>query len=319
EAEKSRALLDVEPIGTAQPRRVIEEVVEHLRERERHHDEVDAGRAQAQPADHQRRRRRAGETDRQRRERIHEAGRVTEPGEQIRGEPEERCVGEADQTRVTDEQIEAHREDAADHRLAHELQPEAIARKSHREQREGPGNEQDARDHPASPRGRRSRTAAITAYTTALEKPGSSTLPNVSESPTSRAPRKAPLIEPMPPITTTTNERTSTPSPMPGYTVVSGAASIPASAASAVLALNNTEKSLRTSMPRASTISAFDAPARTRMPKRVRRITCRIAAATRIQATAVKTRYAGHSCAEPRGIRNASTVGVSTPCTSLPN
>src|SRR5207245_837685 len=141
------------------------------------------------------------------------------------------------------QRIQAHGEDGADHRFSQELQPEAIAAESHRAQGRRRGEQKEPPPHrpskagPSRPRGRQSSTAAITAYTMALAKPGRSTLPKVSARPTSSAPKKAPLIEPIPPITTTTNERMRTFSPIPGYTVVSGAASIPARPGSAVPAL----------------------------------------------------------------------------------
>ena len=48
----------------------------------------------------------------------------------------------------------------------------------------------------------------------------------------------APVIEPMPPMTTTTNEMISTWLPMPGYTDDTGAAIMPANTASATPAAN---------------------------------------------------------------------------------
>src|ERR1700686_5205018 len=48
------AIVDIEPVGAAEIGRLVEHVVEHLRERQRHHDEVNAAGAQAEPADHDR-------------------------------------------------------------------------------------------------------------------------------------------------------------------------------------------------------------------------------------------------------------------------
>ena len=62
---------------------------------------------------------------------------------------------------------------------------------------------------------------------------GSSTRPSVSVSPTRSAPTKAPLIEPMPPMTMTTKARISTGSPMPTCTDWIAPTSAPASPASA--------------------------------------------------------------------------------------
>ena len=59
------------------------------------------------------------------------------------------------------------------------------------------------------------------------------TLPKVSTKPTSSEATRAPVIEPMPPMTTTTKQTMRTLPPMPGYTDDSGAAIMPASAASA--------------------------------------------------------------------------------------
>ncbi|MNU02096.1 hypothetical protein D3C72_2457020 [compost metagenome] len=79
---------------------------------------------------------------------------------------------------------------------------------------------------------------AISRYTRTPAAEGNSTWPKVSANPTSIAARKAPRIDPMPPITTTTKQMMSTPLPMPGYTDDTGAAIMPASAASATPAAN---------------------------------------------------------------------------------
>ena len=69
-------------------------------------------------------------------------------------------------------------------------------------------------------------------------KSAKNTLPKVSTKPTSSEASSAPVIEPMPPITTTTNQMISTLAPMFGYTEDIGAAIIPASAANATPAAN---------------------------------------------------------------------------------
>src|SRR5262249_45485152 len=66
------------------------------------------------------------------------------------------------------------------------------------------------------PSGFQSSTAVIITYTSTPAACGNSTLPNVSTAPTSRAATNAPRTEPMPPITTMTNETISTCPPMPG-------------------------------------------------------------------------------------------------------
>src|SRR3989441_609778 len=316
---------DVQAVGAAQRRRIVEQVEEHLREGERDHDEVHAGCAQAEPADDQGAGGRERDAEGKRHDRVHQVESVGEPRQQVRGKAEERRVREADEAGETDQQIQAHGEDGADHRFSQELQPEAIAAESHRAQGRRRGEQKEPPPHrpskagPSRPRGRQSSTAAITAYTMALAKPGRSTLPKVSARPTSSAPKKAPLIEPIPPMTTTTNERMRTLSPIPGYTVVSGAASMPARPASAVPALKRIAKRRRTSIPSASTISAFEAPARTRMPKRVLRTIWRMATPMPTHAKAVNARHAGQVCGSPRCIVQASALGVLTPCTSLPH
>ena len=65
-------------------------------------------------------------------------------------------------------------------------------------------------------------------------------MPKVSTKPISSAASSAPRIEPMPPITTTTKQMISTWLPMPGYTDDTGAATMPASTASATPAANTT-------------------------------------------------------------------------------
>src|SRR2546428_693758 len=62
-------------------------------------------------------------------------------------------------------------------------------------------------------RGRKSSPAATRAYTRALARRERSTLPRVSASPPSGAQKRAPLTNPTPPMTTTTNERMRTLSP----------------------------------------------------------------------------------------------------------
>ena len=94
--------------------------------------------------------------------------------------------------------------------------------------------------------------------------------PKVSTSPINSAAMKAPRIEPMPPMTITTNANINTLSPMPGSTDNIGAIMTPAKAASMVPKPNTIMNSRRISMPSAETIRACVAPARTSMPTRVR-------------------------------------------------
>ena len=93
--------------------------------------------------------------------------------------------------------------------------------------------------------------------------------PSVSTSPISSAAMNAPRIEPMPPMTMTTNARIRTLSPMPGSTDKIGAIITPAKAASMVPKPNTIMNRRRISTPSAETICALVAPARTSMPTRV--------------------------------------------------
>jgi len=173
EEREQRLLREVESVGAAEPGRLAEEIEEHLREGERHHDEVDAGRAQAQPADAERGEGGAEQRERQREERVDQLEAIGQPDQRIGREAEEGRVRQAHQPGVADQQIEADGEDAGDHRLAEELHPEAIADPGDGEQREG-AREEDRLDAPRlvhrasagtpkSPRGRQMSTAAITA------------------------------------------------------------------------------------------------------------------------------------------------------------
>jgi hypothetical protein len=68
------------------------------------------------------------------------------------------------------------------------------------------------------------------------------------------APRKAPLTEPTPPITTTTKQMIRTESPMPGATEEMGLANAPARPARAAPTAKTTPNSSFTLMPSAATI-----------------------------------------------------------------
>ena len=91
----------------------------------------------------------------------------------------------------------------------------------------------------------------------------------LSTSPTSSAATKAPRIEPMPPMTTTTNARISIGSPIPTCTASSGAVIIPAKPASAAPRAKVSENSIPIFTPRPCTIRRLAAPARMSMPMRV--------------------------------------------------
>ena len=119
------------------------------------------------------------------------------------------------------------------------------------------------------------------------------TLPKVSTKPTSSEAMSAPVMEPMPPITTTTKQMMSTLAPMLGYTEDMGAEIMPASAASATPPAKTMRYSRRMSMPSPRTMSRLLAPARIIMPRRVRLTTQYSATASTMQAADAKRRYQG--------------------------
>ncbi|MNV60127.1 hypothetical protein D3C71_1525810 [compost metagenome] len=94
--------------------------------------------------------------------------------------------------------------------------------------------------------------------------------PAVSTMPTSKAPTKAPRIEPMPPMTMHTSTRIRISSPMPTCTEVIGPSSAPATAASMAPSTNTPRNSRGTRTPIKVAIWRLEAPARTSTPARVR-------------------------------------------------
>src|SRR5438105_2634557 len=144
------------------------------------------------------------------------------------------------------------------------------------------------------------------------------TLPKVSTKPTSSEATSAPVIEPMPPITTTTKQMISTLAPMPGYTDDMGAAIMPASAASATPPANTMRYSRVMSMPSPRAMSRLLAPARIIMPRRVRLTTQYRPQATSTQAAEANSRYHGYDISSPSAKLPPSHAGIGTPCTSLP-
>ena len=79
----------------------------------------------------------------------------------------------------------------------------------------------------------------------------------------------APRTEPMPPITTTTKHMMSTDEPMLGYTLDTGAATMPATAARPTPSANTMAWISLMFTPRDSAMSRLKAPARIFMPRRV--------------------------------------------------
>ncbi len=98
---------------------------------------------------------------------------------------------------------------------------------------------------------------------------------------------------PIPPITTTTKQTMSTCVPMPGYTDETGAASIPASAASATPSAKTRRYTRSMSIPSDCTISRWDAPARMVIPTRVRWMRSQRRPATARHTPDMNSRYTG--------------------------
>ena len=100
---------------------------------------------------------------------------------------------------------------------------------------------------------------------------GTKTFPNVSAGPTSAAPTCAPPRVPSPPTTTTMSESTSASTSIPGWRPRTGAATTPASPASAAPVAYVTAKRRSVSTPSAESICASSTPARMSAPARDRR------------------------------------------------
>ncbi len=99
---------------------------------------------------------------------------------------------------------------------------------------------------------------------------GTKVRPAVSTTPTNIAPKNAPRIEPMPPMTMTTNAKIKILSPMPTCTANKGPSMPPAMAHRAAPTPNTAVNKRVTLLPMAKAISRLAAPARTCMPTRVR-------------------------------------------------
>ncbi len=130
----------------------MENEVEHLRERERHHDEIDSLRAHHEYPDNERR---EPGCQHGRRERQPEVRRIVfrrhEP-QRVGADPEERRVAERYEPRIADEHVEAHRENRQKHHLGDELGVERRAgEREQREQRERPGERNPLPAHRLAP------------------------------------------------------------------------------------------------------------------------------------------------------------------------
>src|SRR3546814_5103119 len=107
------------------------------------------------------------------------------------------------------------------------------------------------------------------------------------------AARNAPLMDPIPPMTTTTKQMIRMLFPMPGYTDEMGAAMAPARAANATPMANTMRYRRLMSMPKELIISRLLAPARIIMPSRVRPSTQYSSPATSRHTMEMNRRYTG--------------------------
>jgi hypothetical protein len=153
----------VDAVGAAEEPRLRDEGVEHLREGERRHDEVDAARAQDEDADDERRE--GADRDRRRQAQPERRGLVLgrEQPERVGAEAEIGGVAEADEAGVADEEVEAHGEDRHDHDLGDELEVEGAADEGEERERHDRAEEEPAHQlpRPKRPAGRQSSTAAM--------------------------------------------------------------------------------------------------------------------------------------------------------------
>jgi hypothetical protein len=178
EAPDRRDRLEVhaDAVRSAAELRVVEDEIEHLRERERHHDEVDALHAYDEHADRQRRECRGEHRRRQREPEVRRLVLRAHQPQRIGADPEVRGVAERDETGIADEEIEREREDREDHDLRDELDVEPGARQRKQREQRDDGDERDRLPlragrcdrwtrHPPTrlnrPSGRQSRIAAI--------------------------------------------------------------------------------------------------------------------------------------------------------------
>ena len=118
--------------------------------------------------------------------------------------------------------------------------------------------------------------------------------PAVSTNPTNNAPKKAPRIEPIPPITITTKAKIKILSPIPTCTARSGPSIPPATAHSAAPTPNTAVNKPCTWLPIAIAMSRFAAPARTCIPTRVRVMSTYNNKATNKPTPIMSKRYAGY-------------------------
>ena len=106
------------------------EVVQHLREGERDHDEVDAARADRHRADGERDERRRRDRDEHVQPAVEDAVEA-EDADRIGADADVGGVAEGDEAAVAEDQVEAHRGDGEDHDPPREVEVERLADGEH--------------------------------------------------------------------------------------------------------------------------------------------------------------------------------------------
>src|SRR5450759_2691823 len=122
---------------------------------------------------------------------------------------------------------------------------------------------------PSNPRGRISRTTAISTYMMASLAAGKTTGVMPDPTPISRPPSSVPVRLPTPPTMMAMKLGIRSPAPMVGSRPSWPAASTPLSPARKMPAAKLSDRNVRTLTPNADTVSRSSVPARMRMPRRV--------------------------------------------------
>ncbi|KTT53553.1 hypothetical protein SB7C_12405, partial [Staphylococcus epidermidis] len=139
------ALVDGEPVVAAVTRQAGGDVIGHLREGQRDHDEIDAAGAQAERADHQREQRRDDERHRP----LDETGADALGGEDADGiatDAEIGGVAEAHHAAIAHDQIEARRGQREDHDAGEQREDEDVAGDGRIGRQQEQGGAQQRRD-----------------------------------------------------------------------------------------------------------------------------------------------------------------------------
>ena len=173
EAAEIAALVDRQAVVAAVAREPRCDVIRHLREGERDHDEIDAAGAQRERADHQREQRRG----RKRHRPLNEAGAdafVGEHADRIAADPEIGGVAEAHHAAIAHDEIEAGRGQREDDDAGEQRQHEDVAADRRIERQQQQAGDHEHRDDVAgversvhrrlagnSPSGRTTSTMAI--------------------------------------------------------------------------------------------------------------------------------------------------------------